>query len=80
MTNTLFCYHCRRHHPKEEMRQVHGKSASKWRCIKSIQETKRSVAQRDAFGRQVTADNSAQQREKAKALLNPELRLLRQQP
>jgi hypothetical protein len=60
------------------MRQIHNKAGSKWRCIKSIQETKRSVAQRDAFGKQVTAINSAEQRAKSKAALNPELRLARQ--
>lgn len=68
MTDMLYCYHCRRHHPKEEMRRVHGKTGSRWRCICSIQATKRSVAERDAFGRQITEINSAEQRGKALAL------------
>lgn len=79
MSNTLYCYHCGRHHPREEMRQIHRKAGAKWRCIKSIQETKRSVAQRDAFGKEVSAINSSEQRARTKAALNPELRLARQQ-
>jgi hypothetical protein len=75
MSETLYCYHCGRHHPRAEMRQVHNKSGMRWRCIKSIEATKIGVAQRDAFGKQVTAINSAEQRAKVKALQNPELRL-----
>ncbi len=73
MSETLYCYHCGRHHPKEEMRQIHNKNGSKWRCIKSIEATKRGTAERDAFGKTVTATNSAEQRARSKAMLNPEL-------
>jgi hypothetical protein len=75
MSTTLFCYHCGRHHPKEEMRQIETKAGKKWRCIKSIEATRQGVAERDAFGKQVTSMNSAAQREKSKALLNPELKI-----
>jgi hypothetical protein len=75
MADTLYCYHCGRHHPKEEMRQVVSKGGKRWRCIKSIEATKRGVAERDAFGKEVTALNSASQRAKSKAILNPELKL-----
>lgn len=78
MSDTAYCYHCARHHPKEEMRQIETKGGKRWRCIKSIQATKRDVAQRDAFGKEITAINSTKQREKMKAVLNPELRLARQ--
>jgi hypothetical protein len=39
----------------------------KWRCIKSIKAIKKTAAERDAFGKQVTANNSSQQSAKAKA-------------
>lgn len=74
MADTHYCYHCGRHHPKEEMRQIESKGGKRWRCIKSIEATKRGVAERDAFGKQVTAINSAEQRAKSKAILNPELK------
>ena len=77
MADTLYCYHCGRHHPKEEMRQIHTKGGSRWRCIKSIEATKRNVKERDAFGRQVTTINSAEQRARSKAMMNPELKAAR---
>ncbi len=69
--DTAFCYHCRRHHPLVEMRQIASKGGKKWRCIKSIQATKQGIAARDAFGRQVTAMNSTKQSQIVKATLNP---------
>jgi len=72
MADTLFCYHCRTHHPKEEMRQIETKGGKRWRCIKSIEATKRSREEREAFGRQVTAINKAEAQSKARSLLNPE--------
>ena len=74
MSDTAYCYHCGRPHPKTEMRQLRTKGGSRrWRCIESIRATKRSVAERDAFGRQVTAMNSNKQSIIAKASQNPEL-------
>lgn len=58
MSDTLYCYHCGRPHPKSEMRRIHNKSGSRWRCIKSIQAAKRSVAERDAYGKRVSAMNA----------------------
>ena len=77
MADTAYCYHCGRHHPKEEMRQIVSKGGKRWRCIKSIEATRRGVAERDAFGKQVTAINSSKQREMMKAALNPELKAAR---
>lgn len=77
MSDTAYCYHCGRHHPKEEMRQIESKAGKKWRCIKSIEATKRGIAERDAFGKQVTAINSSEQRARMKASLNPELKAAR---
>ena len=48
-SSELFCYHCGRYHPREEMRQIETKGGKKWRCIKSIEATKIPSAQRDAF-------------------------------
>ena len=75
--DTLYCYHCGRHHPREEMRQIRSKGGKRWRCIKSIEATKRGTAERDAFGKQVTAINSSRQREMVKTMLNPELKALK---
>lgn len=72
MADTLFCYHCRTHHPKEEMRQIETKGGKRWRCIKSIEATKRATAERDAFGKQVTALNKAELQASIRMRANPE--------
>ena len=54
MTDTVFCYSCRKHHPKEEMVLVQSKGVRRWRCLKSIAESQKSRDQRDAFGRAIT--------------------------
>lgn len=72
MSDTAYCYHCGKHHPKTEMRQIQTKGGARWRCIKSILATRRGVAERDAFGREVTAINSSEQRARMKAALHPE--------
>ena len=77
MSDTLYCYHCGRHHAREEMRQVETKGGKKWRCIKSIEATKRGKAERDAFGKTVTEINSTKQRELVKAMRNSELKAAR---
>ena len=76
MSDTHFCYHCARHHPSEEMRQIETKGGRKWRCIKSIQATKKDVAQRDAFGKTITAVNSAVARSRIEARLHAERAML----
>jgi hypothetical protein len=70
MTETLYCYHCRLRHPKEEMRLIETKTGKRWRCIKSIEATKRGREAREAFGREVTAINKAEAQNKAKMSLN----------
>ena len=65
MSDTVYCYHCGRSHPKEEMRRVQTKTGSRWRCIKSVLATRRSVAERDAFGKRVTEINTAERRAQA---------------
>lgn len=68
----IYCYHCSRQHPREEMRQIETKTGKKWRCIKSIEATKRNVAQRDAFGKAVTTINKSENQARVKARLNAE--------
>ena len=55
---TRYCYHCGKSHPEEEMRLLQTKGGSRWRCIKSIEATKKSTAERDAFGKLVSAANA----------------------
>ena len=69
---TIYCYHCRRHHPSGEMRQIETKGGKKWRCIRSIEATRISSAQRDAFGKTVSADNRSENQSRVKARLDAE--------
>jgi hypothetical protein len=71
-TETIYCYHCGRHHPANEMRQIASKTGKKWRCIQSIQATKKSAAQRDAFGKTVSAMNSSENQARVKSRLSEE--------
>lgn len=59
MTEDLFCYHCRTNHRKDQMRRVFTKGGLRWRCVDSLQGARRSVAERDAFGRAQTEQNRA---------------------
>ena len=58
MSAIRFCYYCGIYHPEEEMRQVATKRGKMWRCIKSIQASKKTAAERDAFGKQVSKANA----------------------
>jgi hypothetical protein len=60
MSEKLYCYHCGTFHPKEEMRQVESKGRKRWRCIASILAARKGMAERDAFGRRVSAANKAE--------------------
>jgi hypothetical protein len=71
-SDTIYCYHCGRHHPSGEMRQIATKSGKKWRCIKSIEATKKDVATRNAFGKSVTAINRSENQNRVKARLHAE--------
>ena len=64
---TAYCYHCGKHHPIEEMRQVVTKGGKRWRCIKSIEATKKPTAERDAFGNTVTSINRSLNQNRMKA-------------
>jgi len=72
IAETIYCYHCGRSHPRVEMRQIATKGGKKWRCIKSIEATKRNVTQRDAFGKTVTTINKSENQARIKARQNAE--------
>ena len=57
MSESVFCYHCRRHHPRAEVVLVDTRGVKRWRCRQSLELCRRSVDQRDAFGRAVSAAN-----------------------
>jgi hypothetical protein len=55
------------------MRQIETKNGKKWRCIQSIQATKKkSTEQRDAFGKSITAINTSENQARVKSRLNVE--------
>jgi len=57
MATQRFCYHCRRSHPVEEMRQVVTAGCVRWRCRRSVMAARASREERDSFGRSVAAMN-----------------------
>ena len=67
MSTPKFCYHCGKFHPEAEMRQIFTKGGNRWRCIKSIQAIKKTAAERDDFGKRVSAANTEMQSLKAKS-------------
>lgn len=68
---TAFCYHCRAHHPVEEMRLITTRSGKRWRCKRSIDATHGNRETRDAFGRTVTALHQAEAEDRARSFLHP---------
>ncbi len=79
MTEMLFCYCCRVHHPKEHMRPFPTKHGDRWRCIRSIEAAACSRPERDAFGQRQTEINREDARrvaERALFLRGRELRPL----
>jgi hypothetical protein len=59
MSDTVYCYHCRRHHPADEVTRVESRGVKRWRCRQSISLSQRSIDQRDAFGKAVSLLNQA---------------------
>ncbi|MBK7415363.1 MAG: hypothetical protein IPJ38_09915 [Dechloromonas sp.] len=51
MSETLFCYCCRVHHPSEQMHRFRTRHGFRWRCRRSIEAAKCPTVDRDAFGR-----------------------------
>jgi hypothetical protein len=50
------------------MRQLVTKTGKRWRCLKSIEATKRSREAREAFGRSVTELNKAEAQAKLRII------------
>jgi hypothetical protein len=76
MTDTVFCYSCRKHHARAEVTLVQSKGVKRWRCLKSIAESRKSRDQRDIFGKETTAQNQAiRQRQSPHSLPRPVLEL-----
>lgn len=57
MTEMLFCYCCRVHHEKNQMRLFPTRQGHRWRCLRSIEAAVSSRRERDAFGRQQSEIN-----------------------
>ncbi len=57
MSETLYCYCCRVHHPRDQMHSFMTSQGLRWRCQRSIDAAKRSRDERDAFGKQQTEIN-----------------------
>ncbi len=68
--DTIYCYHCQRRHPKEEMRRLETKTGTRWRCIASINAAKQSREAREAYGKQMTEANKAEAQSKARIILH----------
>jgi len=67
MATTRYCYTCFKYHPEEEMRLVATKGGKRWRCLKSMELIKKTTGERDTFGKEVTATNSAKLSARLKA-------------
>jgi len=57
MSDTVFCYCCRTHHPRAQMRRFATRTGERWRCLRSIEAARRDSSERDAFGRRQSEQN-----------------------
>ena len=57
MSDSVYCYHCRRWHPRAEVVRIATGRVKRWRCRASLELSRRSVDQRDAFGHAVSEAN-----------------------
>ncbi|NTV69168.1 MAG: hypothetical protein HGA71_03375 [Azonexaceae bacterium] len=57
MTETVFCYCCRVHHEKKQMRLFPTRQGQRWRCLRSIEAATSSRRERDAFGQKQSEIN-----------------------
>ncbi len=61
----MFCYHCRRRHPRSEMLLINNKSGKRWRCRASVSNARRQLNERDAFGQETTRNNRSDDKRRA---------------
>lgn len=59
MSEKIYCYCCRVHHPRELMQPFPTRHGVRWRCIATIEAAARSVCERDETGRRQTEANRA---------------------
>ena len=71
MTEMLFCYCCRVHHPSEQMHRFRTRHGFRWRCRRSIEAAKCPIVVRDAFGRQQSEINREAAQQLAERLFVP---------
>jgi len=69
MTDRVYCYSCKIHHPRDEMQRLHTSRGLRWRCKRSLMAAQTSIQERDDFGRRQTEIN----REKARKLVEQSL-------
>ena len=60
MTDCAYCYHCRCHHPVNEMTLVVVRGRQRWRCKKSLQARVLAQSERDEYGALMRAQNQQQ--------------------
>lgn len=81
MSDTVFCYSCRKHHPRENVVQVQSKGVKRWRCLRSLVENRKGRDRCDAFRKSTTERNRSTGLRKAMhSLLRPVLELFRGMP
>lgn len=66
----VYCHVCRKAHPREDMRQIISNGRKKWRCVHSIRNAANAtLAEREAFGRQASAENKKKSRAKLDSMM-----------
>lgn len=74
MSDMLYCYCCRKHHPKEQMRRFATRTGERWRCVRSIEAARARPDERDAFGRRQSELNRQTASQLAERMLPPALK------
>ena len=74
MSDTLYCYCCRTHHPKAQMRRFTTRTGERWRCLSSIEAARARLDERDAFGRQQSELNRQTALRLTERMLAPNLK------
>lgn len=73
MSDMLYCYCCRKHHPKEQMRRFATRTGERWRCQRSIEAASARPDERDAFGRRQSELNRQMAVRMAERMVAPNL-------
>lgn len=73
MSDTMFCYCCRVHHARDQMRLFPTRQGNRWRCVRSIDAAAGDLEHRDHFGKQQTRINQEASRRAAEFQLHTRL-------